>query len=52
MNSFTYVVNTAQGGYLCYFLKMCMTENRTTEIRKSQGPGVIFDLELSFTICG
>ena len=30
----------AKAGYLGYFLKMCMSENRTTAIRRSQGPGV------------
>ena len=31
----------AQAGYLGYFLKMRTNENRTTEIRRSQGPGVV-----------
>ena len=30
----------AWAGYLGYFLKMCTSENRTTEIRMSQGPDV------------
>ena len=29
-----------QAGYLGYFLKMRMSENRTTEIRWNQGPVV------------
>ena len=34
-------------GYLGYFLKMRMTENPTTEIRRSQGPGVIGETVLT-----
>ena len=31
----------ASAGYLGYFLKMRMSENCNTEIRMSQGPGVV-----------
>ena len=37
-----YVVKIAEAGYLGIFLKMHTSENRTTEIRRSQGPGALF----------
>ena len=40
----------ASDGYLGYFLKMSMSENRTTEIRRSQGPVYIQKIEIIFKI--
>ena len=33
-------VKIVLAGYFGYFLKICTSENRTTEIRRSQGPCV------------
>ena len=38
----TYVVKIASAGYLGNFLKLRTSENRITEIRRSQGPGVCY----------
>ena len=45
MSEVTYVVKIAQAAYLSDFLKMCTSENRTTEICRSQGPGVLLKVE-------
>ena len=38
--SLTYVLKLAKSGYLGCSLKMCTSKKRTTEIRRSQEPGV------------
>ena len=48
--SFTYVVKIALAGYLDYFLKMRTSENRTTEIRRSQWPSVYILLKILFSL--
>ena len=41
-NSFTYIAKILLAGYMGYFLKLCMSENHSTEIHMSQGPGLFW----------